>query len=82
MRTLTSHILLLKYRHDPACVFSRVSVWYLDRGAPGDRSCAEGDDILVLEAYYFEIASSRGTKYIPYHRIRKIAYDGVMVWER
>jgi len=42
----------------------------------------KGDDILVLDAYYFEIVSSHGTKYIPYHRIRKIAYDGSTAWER
>ncbi len=80
--TLKSHELLLKYRHDARCTFSKVLVWYVDRGASGDRSCVEGNDILVLSGYYFEIASACGTKYIPYHRIRKIVYDGTTTWER
>jgi hypothetical protein len=79
---LKSHELLLKYRHDARYIFSKVIVWYLDRGAPDDRSCVEGDEILVLDAYYFEIVSAHGTKSIPYHRIRKIAYDGTTAWER
>ena len=81
-RTLKSHELLLKYRHDSRYTFSKVNVWYVDRGAPGDCSRVEGNDILVLGASYFEIGSAYGTKNIPYHRIRKLAYDGITAWER
>jgi hypothetical protein len=79
---LTSHILLLKYRHDPRYDFGRVTIWYLDRGAPGDRSSAQGAGISAITDQYLEIATPKGTKYIPFHRLRKIDYDGVPVWDR
>jgi len=79
---LTSHQLLLKFWHDSRYNFSEVRVEYIDRGAPGDRSAISGMDIRVLDAYYFEIASEQGVKYIPYHRIRKIMYNGKTIWER
>jgi len=79
---LTSHELLLKFWHDPRYAFSEVSVEYVDRGAPGDRSTVSGMDIRVLDTYYFEIMSGMYTKYIPYHRIRKIMYGTSTIWER
>jgi uncharacterized protein len=78
----TSHTLLLKYFHDPRYSFERVEVWYIDRGAPLDRSCVTGDKIVRLDAYYFERESPHGTTPIPYHRITKILYDGEPVWTR
>ena len=79
---LTSHALLLKFWHDSRYVFPEISVEYVDRGAPEDRSCVSGRDIRVLDAYYFEIVTEHGVKYIPYHRIRKLTYHGETVWER
>jgi hypothetical protein len=78
---LKSHELLLKFRHDGRFEFTKVRVIYVDRGAPGDRSCVNGDEIPELEAYYFEVKSSIGIKYIPYHRIRQIQYAGVTIWQ-
>ena len=79
---LTSHELLLKFWHDSRYVFSEVSVEFVDRGAPGDRSTVSGVDIRVLESYYFKITSGESTKYIPFHRIRKIMYGTSTIWER
>jgi uncharacterized protein len=79
---LTSHEILLKFRHDYRYEFAKVQVCYVDRGAPDDSSCADGNMIPVLEAYYFEVESAAGVKYIPYHRIRKISYAGAAIWER
>ena len=79
---LTSHELLLKFWHDPRYDFSKVQVEYVDRGAPGDRSAVSGGDIRILEAYYIEIATDQGVKYIPYHRIRKIMYEGATLWKK
>ena len=78
----TSHILLLKYFHDPRYSFSRIEVCYIDRGAPNDRSCVTWDRIVHLDAYYFERESPYGTTAIPYHRITTILYDGETVWAR
>ncbi|MGA2913470.1 MAG: RNA repair domain-containing protein [Methanoregula sp.] len=66
----------------PALYFSGVRVRLVDRGAPGDCSYVDGTNIRTLDAYCFEIASEQGVKYIPYHRIRKIIYNGKTVWER
>ncbi|OPY37426.1 MAG: hypothetical protein A4E35_01342 [Methanoregula sp. PtaU1.Bin051] len=80
---LTSHGLLLKYRHDARFSFGDIGVWYVDRGAPGDRSHVSGGGIHSLDAHYFEIESVTGMKKcIPYHRIRRITYAGETVWER
>ena len=79
---LTSHELLLQFRHDARFSFEKVRVFYVDRGAPHDCSCAEGPNITSLESYYFEVASATGAKCIPYHRLRRIQYAGVTVWEK
>jgi uncharacterized protein (UPF0248 family) len=77
----TSHALLLRLRHDPQFDFGRVSVEYLNRGAPGDRSSISGEEILKLEPGWMEVASPVGTTCIPYHRIRRILYEGDTIWE-
>lgn len=77
---LTSHALLQQYWHDERYDRARVRVWYIDRGALGDRSAARGPDI-SLEPYYMTIRTSDGEKPVPYHRILLITYDGVVVFE-
>lgn len=79
---LTSHTLLLKYRHDARFSFPEVGIWYVDRGAPGNRSWAYGRNIRALDSFCFEVATATGIKTIPYHRIRRITYAGEVVWER
>lgn len=78
----TSHALLLRLFHDPQYDFRRVSVEYVDRGAPGDRSRVLGDKIVRLEQGIMEINSEMKTKFIPLHRIRRIDYDGETIWEK
>jgi len=77
---LTSHRLLQQYWHDARYDTAKVRVWYTDRGAPGDRSVAEGPDI-SLEPYYLVIRAADGEKPVPYHRILVITYDGTVVFE-
>ncbi len=76
----TSHAILLRLRHDPQYDFKRASVEYVNRGAPGDKSTVQGDRILKLEQGGMEIESEIGSTFIPYHRIRRIAYDGETMW--
>ena len=78
----TSHALLLRLFHDPHYEFSKVSVEYVDRGSPGDVSHVLGDKIIHLEQGFMEIESEMKTKFIPIHRIRRIAYDGETMWEK
>lgn len=79
---LTSHRLLLKYRHDARFRFGDVAVRYVDRGAPGDLSSVSGTGIRKLESFCFTVESAGRVNYIPYHRIRRITYAGETVWER
>lgn len=77
---LTSHRILQKYWHDDRYDPHQVRIWYTDRGAPGDRSVADGIDI-TLEPYYLAIRTPAGEKRIPYHRILIITYYGAVVFE-
>jgi uncharacterized protein (UPF0248 family) len=76
----TSHRLLLRLYHDPGYDFSRVEVEYVDRGAPGDRSTVQGERVLALDAQYLEVDAGTHVACIPYHRVRRILYDGEVVW--
>ncbi|NTU99724.1 MAG: DUF504 domain-containing protein [Methanoregulaceae archaeon] len=76
-----SREILLRFYHDPAFRFERVEVWYADRGAPGDESCIGGSRIRAVDSRYMEIESPRGLTPIPYHRIKKILYEGIVVWQ-
>ncbi len=78
----TSHAILLRLYHDPQYDFSKASVEYVNRGAPNDRSTVTGDRILSLEQGGMEIESVLGSVFIPYHRIRRIAYDSKIMWEK
>ena len=79
---LTSHTLLLQLIHDGRYRFSEATICYLDRGAPKDCTCINGDQIASLEPYYLKVNSPTGTKAIPYHRIRKITYQGAILWQK
>ena len=78
----TSHALLLRLLHDPQFEFSKVCVLYLDRGAAADRSTVHGSQIHCLDRGWMEIKSDAKTKFIPYHRIRRIDYDGKTLWKK
>jgi uncharacterized protein (UPF0248 family) len=78
----TSHALLLRLYHDPQYDFGKVSVDYINRGAPGNRSTVSGERINRLGAGGMEIESAAGETYIPYHRILLILYEGHPLWEK
>jgi uncharacterized protein (UPF0248 family) len=77
---LTSHKLLQQYWHDDRYDIGKVRIWYVDRGAPNDRSTINGPDI-SLEPYYLSIRTMDGEKPVPYHRILLITYDGEVTFE-
>jgi len=77
---LTSHKILQQYWHDDRYDRKKVRVRYIDRGAPDDRSAANGPDI-SLEPYYLTIRSTDGEKPVPYHRILLITYNGDVTFE-
>jgi uncharacterized protein (UPF0248 family) len=73
---------MLRLRHDPGYDFVRAEVEYVNRGAPGDRSTVKGEQILSLEQGGMQIESEVGSTFIPYHRIRRISYDGQVMWKK
>jgi uncharacterized protein len=77
-----SRALLLRLLHDPGFDFARACVEYVDRGSPGDTSLVTGDKIIRLEQGWMEIAVEEKIKFIPFHRIRRITYDGSLIWEK
>ncbi|WP_067051561.1 DUF504 domain-containing protein [Methanofollis ethanolicus] len=78
----TSHRILLRLLHDPACDFAAVAVVFIDRGAPGDCSQIEGREIAAIEGAHMVVETDRGPKYIPIHRVLRILYQGEVIWER
>ena len=78
----TSHALLLRLRYDPRFEFSKIRVEFINRGAPGDKSEIQGDIIIKLDGFGMEIESEQGSTLIPYHRIRRITYEGRTMWEK
>ena len=96
MRTARSVLNMLKWRVDRD--FSMVEVEYVPRGAPGDLASVRGGDILSLEPWMMVIRRRKleegeatkghftgpvpGQAAIPYHRIVRILYDGVAVFDR
>jgi uncharacterized protein (UPF0248 family) len=78
----TSHRLLLRLYHDQQFDFKDVTVSYINRGAPQDRSEVAGPQIENLDRDYMEITSDRGPTAIPYHRITRILYRGIVIWDR
>jgi uncharacterized protein (UPF0248 family) len=77
---LTSHALLQQFWHDRRFAHEKVQVWYTDRSAPEDRSCAWGSAI-SLEPCYLIIHTGEGEKPVHCHRILLITYDGMVVFE-
>ena len=64
----------LKWTQD----IKKAEIWYLHRGAPNDTKIISGTDILGLGKSFFETSDAS----IQYHRIKKIFYNGKLVWER
>ncbi|MCQ8893606.1 MAG: DUF504 domain-containing protein [Methanolinea sp.] len=77
-----SREILLRCYHDPAFVFSDVTVCFIDRGAPGNESCIGGERIVALDSQYMVVGEEPEPSFIPYHRITRIIYRGMVLWER
>jgi len=55
-----------------------VEIWYIHRGAPDDMKIIEGSEVLNIGRDMLETESSS----IPYHRIRRIIFNGMTVFDR
>ncbi|MBN2599040.1 MAG: DUF504 domain-containing protein [Candidatus Thermoplasmatota archaeon] len=55
-----------------------VEIWYTHRGAPNNMKCISGVEILDIGRSFLQTTTAS----LPYHRILKISYDGVPVFDR
>ncbi|MFA5771532.1 MAG: RNA repair domain-containing protein [Thermoplasmata archaeon] len=65
-----------KWRNDTD--FNKAEIWYIHRGAPNDTMVLSGNNIVELQRSFMKTK----TAMIPYHRIFKITYEDMIVWER
>ena len=56
----------------------RTEIWYADRVKPEGYRVMSGGDITELGRGYFSTADSM----LPYYKILRIVYDGVIIFER
>lgn len=54
------------------------TIWYLHRGAPGDRLSLNGSMITSLDKGFFETDEA----VIPYHRILRIEYRDKVIFDK
>lgn len=53
-------------------------IWYVHRGAPGDRLMVKGSYVKSLGSLFFETEEAS----VPYHRILRIDYRGRTLFEK
>ncbi len=58
--------------------FNKVIIWYISRGAPEGKDYIKGNEIKRVGKKFLETAN----KYIPYHRILKIEYEGKIIFRK
>lgn len=60
----------------------RCKIYYIHRGAPGNVKIVEGSAIKNIDRSFLVLEGVVEDIYIPYHRIFRIEFDGVPVFER
>lgn len=76
MATVKDILNELKWRPKPD--LEEAKIWYVHRGAPGDRKVISGSEIKDLGSSFMETTSAT----IPYHRIVKVSYKGKTIFKR
>ena len=76
------HQLLARIEWDPHYARGAIEIAYLDRRKTGLVRVAL-ERILARSAFGFEAEQEDGTvQSIPYHRVREVRRDGVVIWSR
>lgn len=63
------------------CDLSKCTIYYENRGSPNDTAVVIGDKIKKIDSMFLILEGVPWEKYIPYHRITKIEYDGQTIFE-
>ena len=59
--------------------FSKVKIWYINRGSYGNKASIHGNEIESIGEKFLETKSG---KFIPLHRIIGIEYEGKKLWAK
>ncbi len=63
------------------CDLSECIIYYENRGSPNDTTIVTGDKIKKIDSMFLILEEIPYEKYIPYHRITKIEYEGETIFE-
>lgn len=61
---------------------SKCTIYYINRGSPNDIGTVEGGQIIEIGKGFLILEGIPDEKYIPYHRIVRIEYEEVVIFEK
>lgn len=61
---------------------SKCTIYYINRGSPNDIGIVEGGQIIEIGKGFLILEGIPYERYIPYHRIVRIEYEDVMIFEK
>ncbi len=61
---------------------SKCTIYYINRGSPNDIGIVGGGQIIDIDKGFLILEGDPYEKYIPYHRIVKIEYEDVVIFEK
>lgn len=61
---------------------SKCVIYYINRGSPDDTAIVQGSQIKEIEKGFLILEGIPYEKYIPYHRIIKIEYEDIAIFEK
>ena len=69
---------LNKIKRDKNYDFNFIQIWYVHRGVPNNTKIITGKDVLEIQKTFIKTVSAM----IPMHRIFKIKYNEITIFER
>lgn len=61
---------------------SKCKIYYINRGSPDDTAVVEGSQIVEIGKGFLILEGIPDEKYIPYHRIIRIEYEDLAIFEK
>ena len=61
---------------------SKCAIYYISRGSPNDIGIVEGGQIIDIDKGFLILEGDPYERYIPYHRIIRIEYENVVIFEK
>lgn len=61
---------------------SKCTIYYINRGSPNDIGIVEGGQIIEIGKGFLILEGIPYERYIPYHRIVRIEYEDVVIFDK